>query len=222
MRPDGGAVLELGCGTGEIARMLAPHAERVDAIDISAAMLNRARSMPGGDHPAIRWILGSAEEAVFDAPYALAVAGDSLHWMKWETVLPRARDALAPGAPLAIVSAVVAEPPWSPELQHVIRRYSVMQDFMRYSIVDELAKRRLFAPVGEETIGPGPFTRTVGECIEALHATAGFPRERMGTQNAQLFDDAVRAIVAPFADDHVLRLSGSARVVWGEACAHAG
>jgi SAM-dependent methyltransferase len=55
MTPRGGNVIELGCGTGELARMMAPHSERVDAIDVSAAMLEKARSFPA-KHPAVRWI----------------------------------------------------------------------------------------------------------------------------------------------------------------------
>jgi hypothetical protein len=59
------------------------------------------------------------------------------------------------------------------------------------------------------------FTRTVDEYIEALHATAGLARERMGPENAAAFDGEVRAIVAPYAADGVLRLEASAHVVWG-------
>jgi SAM-dependent methyltransferase len=56
--PPSGAVLELGCGTGKITRVLAPHVGRIDAVDSSRAMIERARTLPGGSHPAIRWIEG--------------------------------------------------------------------------------------------------------------------------------------------------------------------
>src|SRR5438105_3248707 len=54
------AVLELGPGTGEIARAIAPHVARVDAVDASQEMLNRAARMPGGYAGNIRWIVGRA------------------------------------------------------------------------------------------------------------------------------------------------------------------
>jgi len=215
MTPKHGAVVELGCGTGEISRMLAPHAERIDAIDISEPMLAKARSMAGGDHPAIRWIQGAAEDVVLTPPYALAVAGDALHWMDWDVVLPRVRDALSPGAVLAIVSAVAPEPPWWAGLQEVIRRHSVMQDFVRFDLIGGLAARGLFQTLGEATVAPEPFDRSVDEYVESLHATAGMPRERMGDVSARAFDEAVRRLVEPFADAGVLHLSGSARVVSG-------
>ena len=47
-------VLDIGAGEGAIARPLAPRVERVDAIDISQAMVDAGRQRPGGDqaeHP---------------------------------------------------------------------------------------------------------------------------------------------------------------------------
>lgn len=215
MRPPGGKILELGCGTGEIARTLAPHSERLDAIDISAPMLARAATLPGGDDPRICWIHGSAEDAPLDPPYALAVAGDALHWMNWETVLPRVRAALAPGAVLAIVTAEHYGHPWAAQLQEAYARYSTMRNFERYNIVDELVKRHLFELLGDETVGPEAFSRSVDEYIDGMHAMAGLTRERMGADSSQRFDEVVRALVSPFADEGILELAGSARVAWG-------
>ena len=41
-------VLDAGCGTGDLARPLAPLVDRLDAVDQSAAMLAQARALPGG------------------------------------------------------------------------------------------------------------------------------------------------------------------------------
>jgi len=214
MTSPAGTVLELGCGTGEITRALAPHVARIDAVDISVPMLDAARAMPGGAHPAIRWIHGAAEDVPLTAPYALAVAGDALHWMNWEVVLPRIRAALALGAHLAVVNAI-SEPPWASQLLDPIRQCSVMQDFERFDLIDELVARGLFVKVGEATVGPAPFTRSVDGYIDALHATAGLPRERMGVGNARAFDAELRQLVEPFANDGLLHLAASARVQWG-------
>ncbi len=127
---------------GEISRMLAPHVGAIDAVDVSAAMLAKPRSMPGGEHSAIRWIHGRAEEVAFDPPYGLAIAGDSLHWMQWETVLPRVRVALDRGAHLALVSAITAPTPWSSPLSVAIARYSVMREFERYDLLEVLEGRQ--------------------------------------------------------------------------------
>src|SRR5438067_511879 len=76
---------------------------RIAAVDPSAAMIARGRALPGGDEPRIHWILGRAEDAPLSPPYGLITVGASLHWMRPDEVLPRFRDALAPGAYLAVL-----------------------------------------------------------------------------------------------------------------------
>jgi ubiquinone/menaquinone biosynthesis C-methylase UbiE len=41
-------VLDLGCGTGDIACVFAPRVDRLDAVDPSPAMLARGRTLAGG------------------------------------------------------------------------------------------------------------------------------------------------------------------------------
>src|SRR5262245_14462885 len=57
------AVLDVGCGTGDISRKLAPLVERVDAVDISTAMIAQGRRQPGGDASNLHWIRATVEEA---------------------------------------------------------------------------------------------------------------------------------------------------------------
>jgi SAM-dependent methyltransferase len=90
-------VLDIGCGTGDIARNLVSMVDRVDAVDISAPMIELGRQLPGGDGPRLRWIHGRAEEVELEPPYALIAAGESLHWMQWDVLLPRLGRLLAPG-----------------------------------------------------------------------------------------------------------------------------
>jgi SAM-dependent methyltransferase len=213
--PRGGPVLELGCGTGEISRALAPSCERVDAIDVSARMIARARTMPGGDHVAIRWVVGAAEDARLDGPYALAIAGDSLHWMHWEVVLPRVAVHLASGAVLAMVHAVIPELPWSAALRELFSRYSVIAESRPFDLVGHLEEDGLFAPIGRETLGPESYTRTIDEYIASLHATSSLPLERMGKDRARAFDDDVRSLIAGHGSREAVELTASAEVVWG-------
>lgn len=44
-------ILDIGTGTGDLARRQTSFAERVDAVDTSAPMLRKGREAPGGDHP---------------------------------------------------------------------------------------------------------------------------------------------------------------------------
>ena len=79
-----GAVLDAGCGTGDLARPLAVRVARVDAVDVSHPMIEHGRALPGGDASNLRWIVAPIEEAPLDPPYSLVTAGDSIHWFEWE------------------------------------------------------------------------------------------------------------------------------------------
>ena len=71
-------ILDIGTGTGDLARRQTSFAERVDEVDLSAPMLRKGREAPGGDHPALRWIHGRMEELDLQGPYGLVTAGDSM------------------------------------------------------------------------------------------------------------------------------------------------
>src|SRR5215831_18879480 len=117
-------VLDVGCGTGNVARPLAAYVERVDAIDLSLPMLSRARTLPGGDSPKIRWLHGRAEEVSLEPPYALVTAGESLHWMEWGVVLPRFARLLTLRGVLAIVYMIEQLEPWYDGYIQIVKRFS--------------------------------------------------------------------------------------------------
>jgi predicted TPR repeat methyltransferase len=72
-------LVELGCGTGELARRLAPRASHVTAIDRSSRMIARAGSCPGGDAPNIAWLTGDVADTPIAGSFDLAVAAESFH-----------------------------------------------------------------------------------------------------------------------------------------------
>ena len=82
------AVLDVGSGSGDIARPLTPLVERVDAVDFSQRMIERGKQLPNGSHPRLHWIYGRIEEVPLAPPYALVTAGSSIHWTEWDVALP--------------------------------------------------------------------------------------------------------------------------------------
>ena len=189
-------VLEVGCGTGLIARPLAAQADVVDAVDPSAAMIEVGRTLPGGDRSNLRWILGSAEEAPLRPPYGLVVAASCLHWLDWELVLPRFAAALVEGGLLAVVNAVTRG---GPDLKELIPRYSHNQDFSKNDGYDwraELERQGLLLlPRGSRQTAWHPFHQSFDDFVDGWHSMGGFSRERMGAESVVEFDGELRGVL---------------------------
>jgi SAM-dependent methyltransferase len=209
------AVLDVGTGTGEIARGLAPRVERVDAVDPSPGMIATGQRLPGGDHPHLTWIEGYAENAPIRPPYALVTAGQSLHWLDWPVVMPHFRDALSPHGVLAIVEQREVPHPWDAAVLAVIQRYSTNLKYRPYDLIEELETRGLFRTLGRRETAPAGFGRDVAGYVESFHARNGLSRDRMTAEAAAAFDREVTALVVPYAVGGVLELAVAGVVIWG-------
>jgi SAM-dependent methyltransferase len=209
-------VLDAGSGRGDLARGLLPYADQVDALDPSEQMIAVGQTLPGGADSKLHWILGYAERAPLNPPYALITAGQSLHWMDWDIVLPRFAESLAPGSFLAVVSTNEAPQPWSDDLLTIIKRYSANPTYVPFDMIAELAARGLFTQRGETRTATVPFEQSVDDYIESFHARSSLARARIGTERAAAFDAEVRALVAAHVTDNTVRQDVSGWVAWGE------
>jgi SAM-dependent methyltransferase len=207
-------VLDVGCGTGYIARRLVELVDHVDDLDVSPAMIDEGRRLPNGDHPLLAWIVGRAEDAPLDPPYALIAAGDSLHWLDWEVALPRFAGLLTPGGRLAIVQSEQLPVPWGDELMPIIQRYSIYGKFEPIDIVAELERRGLFRKQGELRTDPLLFTQAIDAYVESFHGRASLARERMAPEAALAFDAEVRRLVSAYTA-HTVELQVVAEIAWG-------
>jgi SAM-dependent methyltransferase len=210
-------VLELGCGTGDIARPLAGVVDFVDAVDCSAAMIERGQALPGGSQPNLRWILGYAEDVPLPhSGYGLVTAGESLHWMDWARLMARLRALLAPEAYLALISRVLAGTPrWSADMQPLIDQYSTNRDYQGYNVIELLEQRGLFEQCGVQLTEAVPFQQSVDSYIESIHSRNGFSRDRMTPQAASDFDAAVRTLLADRAPGGMVRFDVASRITFG-------
>lgn len=207
------AILDLGCGTGDLTGGLSVVADRIDAVDLSPAMISEAqkRSLPN-----VRWIIGAAESAPLDGPYALITAAESLHWMNWELLFSRLASALAPDGVLALVARAYANTEWwTPAFQAIIDRYSTNKAYEKYDLVGELKRRELFTVIGARGTRAVPFAQPIAQFVEAFHSRNGFSRDRMTFDAARAFDDEATAHLASYAVGGVLALGVTARVMWG-------
>lgn len=209
-------LLDLGCGTGEIAIPMSRRLGRVVALDPSSAMLGTAKvqAFPAGG--AIQWVNAAAEEFDYPETYGLVVAAASLHWMEWDAVLARIAHALAPGGFLVLVlMQAFRDAPWFEELRRVIPRYSTNTDYRSFDLVGELTSKRLFEIVGSANTAPSPFWQPVDDYVESFHSRNGFSRQRMPEASARQFDEIVRSLVQPYAINGLLHTTVQTTATWG-------
>ncbi|MEZ4407422.1 MAG: class I SAM-dependent methyltransferase [Polyangiales bacterium] len=97
----GDAVLDLGTGTGALARALAARGCAVTAVDVSEGQLDAARALPDGER--VRWRVGRAERTDLDAASVdLVVAGQCWHWFDRPRAAREARRVLRPRGAVVI------------------------------------------------------------------------------------------------------------------------
>ena len=118
------SVLDIGCGTGTFACMLARRGIEVTAVDPAAAMLDVARSKPGAD--GVRWVHGDATTLPpvrVDAAFMTGnVAQVFLTDDDWAATLTAAQQVLRPGGWLVFETRVPerrAWEQWTPELTRI-------------------------------------------------------------------------------------------------------
>lgn len=108
------SVLDIGCGTGVFALLLADRGIEVVGVDPAQASIDVARAKPGGER--VRWICGDAtglpplqvDLATMTANVAQAIVDP---WA-WQETLRTAHDALRPGGHLVFETRDPARRAW--------------------------------------------------------------------------------------------------------------
>ncbi len=99
----GQRVLDLGSGTGSLARGFAGRGARVTALDISEDLLAQARTLAAEEGVELETLRAPAEDSgLAAARFDVISAGQCWHWFDRPRVAAEARRLLAPGGRLAI------------------------------------------------------------------------------------------------------------------------
>ncbi len=152
----GAAVLEIGCGTGQLTADLAGRAFNLTAIDISPAMIEAARSNVAD--PTTRFQVTSFEDFPGSGHVDLIVAATAFHWVDPAIGLAKAARLLRPDGWLALLSTEERYPePLRTRLRELWTRYSrrIVRSAVQPAWVTMLQETDLF-----------------GETIEVLHTRA--------------------------------------------------
>lgn len=211
-------VLDVGSGDGALARPMARHAKRVEALDPSLEMIAQGRRLAGNDAN-IRWIQGRVENAQLDGPYGLIIAGASVHWWDWDVALPRLAGVTAPGARFVVVHADSTGGLWKGDLIKIIAAYSLFTDWREFDVVAELTQRGLFVEEGRRRTAAIEVAQPIDDYVVGLFSHSSLARTRLGPERAASFEKAVRDLLHRSGnDDHVL-LTVTADLVWGRPLA---
>ncbi|MEU6903872.1 class I SAM-dependent methyltransferase [Streptomyces coeruleorubidus] len=97
-----GAALDVGCGSGDLARLLAGRAERVHGVDADPAITARARELTPTAAP-VTYAVADAPAGLPDGPYDTITCVAVVHHLPFTEALEAFRDRLAPGGTLVIV-----------------------------------------------------------------------------------------------------------------------
>jgi SAM-dependent methyltransferase len=96
-------VLDLGTGTGTLARGFALRGCEATGLDPSGDLLNEAKRLDDEAGVSVRYVVGRAEETGFpEASFDAVSAGQCWHWFERSKAAREARRVLRPGGRLAI------------------------------------------------------------------------------------------------------------------------
>ncbi len=210
-------ILDAGCGPGKIARGIADDVDHVDAVDFSQEMISMGQLQDKGKHPNIRWICSPIETADIEGPYGLIVTGASLHWMDWDTVLPRFNHLLHRKGYLAIVDGDgPTNMPWNSQRKSLISYYSTNQDYIPFDMVAVLISRNLFEKIGEIQTIPKSITQSIEEFLLSEHSRESLSINGMGVEKRNEFDQKMRNLLESYSVNNHLTYQVSTRIIWGK------
>ncbi len=209
------SVLDVGAGSGDIARRLVGFVEQVDAVDFSQNMIQNGKLLPNGDHPHLHWIYGKVEDVPLSPPYALITAGSSIHWTDWPRAFPRFRSILTPHGSLVLIYRRTLPMSWDAEMRKLRAQSSTHAGQRSANAVEELEMRGFFRRQGEKQTAPILFLQSVDDFIQGLHSRSSFSLQLMGQPAAATFDEQVRMLLFQYYPDGMLPLQVVATVVWG-------
>jgi ubiquinone/menaquinone biosynthesis C-methylase UbiE len=117
----GAAVLEIGCGTGQLTRSLLARGLRVTAVEPGRQLIVRARERLNGLGD-VQFVNARLEDVSLPrSQYSAAFSASAIHWIDPDVSWRKAADALVDGGRLALISYFGLDDPRSADDQQALR-----------------------------------------------------------------------------------------------------
>jgi SAM-dependent methyltransferase len=231
-----GRLLDLACGTGQIALALADRFTEVVAVDQEAEMVayGRARAEVGGRRlprrriprsspPSgvgnVRWVAEAAETVVVDGPFELVAIGSAFHRLRREAVADRAFRWLRPGGGIALIWADIlarGDSAWQRAMGVLFEEWTAKLNATDRipssweAAIDREPHEQVLVKAGFEYVGRYEFvaeqTWTVETLTGLVYSTSFLNREVLGAQ-AQAFEADLSALLRSFEPTGVFSVS---------------
>ncbi|HEX6451584.1 MAG TPA: class I SAM-dependent methyltransferase [Trebonia sp.] len=212
-----GRLLDLACGTGQLAFPLAPWFAEVWAVDSEPDMIDMVRAKAAGAGPYGARIQAAALKAeelrVEPGSFELIVIGNAFHRLKRERVAQRAYDWLPPGRCLALCWSFApwnGLQEWQRAFDALLRRWKTAlgADSRIPARLDqarrELPDAELLFEYGLDMVGRYEFTAEHGWTVSGLagliRSTSFLPPSVLAEHGAA-FDADLAAALGPYAVD---------------------
>ncbi len=192
-------VLDLGCGTGILTRMLAERGLEVVGIDPNEDMLAEAR-VAGGT---MEYRRGDAESTgLQDHSVTLVTVAQAFHWFDLDAALAEIHRILRPGGRAAALWNLRGEGPFMAAYDALLRRFS-----SEYEVLDSWGTTLERLKRHARVAGPRERRETHAQSydLEGLRGRAWSSSYVFrGVEDQEGFDDALRDLFAVHARDGVV------------------
>lgn len=213
-----GRLLDLACGTGQIAFPLAQHFAEVVAVDQEDEFVafgrDKAVSHGVGN---IRWVVGSAEQAAIDGPFELIGIGNAFHRVNRTLVAERMMSWLQPGGAVALVWSDTpwrGDQPWQQALDRLFTDWMGKVGATDRvpagweAVMEKEPHAEVLRRAGFEYVGKFEFTAPQAWTVETLigltYSTSFLSREALGDRVPEFERDLARRLAPHVPPDGVV------------------
>ncbi|NOU95816.1 methyltransferase domain-containing protein [Paenibacillus sp. LMG 31456] len=197
-----GRLLDLGCGTGQLALNFNHWFEEIIGIDTEPEMLEEANRLSNDNRvDNVTWVQGRAEERAADwGSFGLIIIAKAFHWMDRELILEILYNSCDDNGGIAIINNENQEPSiWQLKVNEVVKRWLGDERIAGNSTYTPPKERfevtvakSSFKNVERHALPSYSYTWTIDSIIGNLYSTS-FASKRLFGDNLERFENDLRS-----------------------------